>query len=90
MLLPDPFAVVHGWVREDENVKLWPITLYPDNVNFFSFHPSELKSQDLNDYKLSKAYSYYSTGWLYPLSYHPVSESSIVSFLKLHADHHKE
>ena len=80
--IPDPFAIANGWVPEDESVKLWPMTLYPDIFNFLSFYPSELKSQDLNDYKLSKAYSYYSTGWLNPLSYHPVSESSTVCVLK--------
>ena len=29
------------------------MTLYSDIFDFLSFHPSELKSQDLNDYKLS-------------------------------------
>ena len=82
LFLPDPLSLVHGWVPEDEGVRLWPMTLYPDISNFLSFHPSELKSQDLSDYKLSKAYSYYSTGWLYPLSYHPISDARNASFLK--------
>ena len=50
--------------------------LYPDIFNFLAFHPSELKSQDLSDYKTSKGYSYYATGWLKPLLYHPISEAS--------------
>ena len=81
-LLPDPTALDHGWVPEDEGVRLWPMTLYPDIFNFLSFHPSELKSQDLSDYKLSKAYSYCSTGWLNPLIYHPVSDTSSLSVMQ--------
>ena len=56
--------------------------LYPDIFNFLSFNPSELKSKDLNDYKTSKGYSYYATGWLRPLFYHPVSETSKYCLLK--------
>ena len=47
-LLPDPMSLVRGWVSEDECVRFWPMTLYPDIFNFLSFHPSELKSQDLS------------------------------------------
>ena len=32
-LLPDPMSLVHGWVPEDEGVRLWPMTLYPDIFN---------------------------------------------------------
>ena len=60
--LSDPMLLFHGWVPEDEGVGLWPMALYSDIFNFLSFHPSELKSRDLNDDKLSKAYSYHSTG----------------------------
>ena len=82
VLLPDPMSLVHGWVPKDEGVRFWRMTLYPDIFNFLSFHPSELKSQNLSDYKLSKAYRHYSTGWLNPLRYHPVSDTSSVCFLK--------
>ena len=40
------------------------------------FNPSELGSNDLNDYKNSKAFSFYKTGWLQKLSYHCISEES--------------
>ena len=39
------------------------------------FPPSELGSKDLNDYKNSKAYSYYKSEWLQPLQYHNLSGS---------------
>lgn len=80
--LPDPFTLVTGWLPEDESLKMWPTTLYPDIYNFLSFHPIDLKSKDLSDYKTSKGYSYYVTGWLSPLDFHPVSESSKLCILK--------
>ena len=80
--LPDPFQVQDGWIKEEDGVSLWPTTLYPDIFNFLSFHPSELKNEDLSDYKTSKAYSYYATGWLNPLYYHAISDESKFCFLK--------
>ena len=74
--IPDPFQLQDGWLAEEESVKFWPMTLYPDIFNFLAFHPSELASKDLSDYKTSKAYSYYLQGWLKPLSYNEISSSS--------------
>ena len=45
----------------------WPVLSYPDILKFLMFYPSELGSKDLSDYKNSKAYSYYKSGWLQPL-----------------------
>ena len=39
------------------------------------FYPSELGSKDLGDYKNSKPYSYYRSGWLHLLQYHNLSGS---------------
>ena len=39
------------------------------------FYPSELGSKDHSDYKNSKAYSYYKSGWVQPLQYHNLSGS---------------
>ena len=52
--LPDPLHLKEGWLSEEESVKYWPMTLYPDIFNFLTFHPSELASKDLNDYKTSQ------------------------------------
>lgn len=81
-LLPDPLAISDGWLAENDSVKLWPTTLYPDIFNSLSFHPSELKSKDLSDYQTSKAYSYYATGWPSPFSFHAISDKSKFCFLK--------
>ena len=56
--IPYPFQHNEGWLNEEDGVKYWPNTLYPDIFNFLAFHPSELASKDLSDYKTSKAYSF--------------------------------
>ena len=73
--IPDPFKIQHGWKDEDEGITFWPMLLYPDIFNYLMFYPTELGSKDLNDYKNSKAYSYYKTGWLKPLLYHDLTGS---------------
>ena len=73
--IPDPVKIPHGWIEEDEGMAFWPMLSYPDIFNFLMFYPSELGSKDLSDYKNSKAYSYYKSGWLQPLQYHNLSGS---------------
>ena len=75
-ILPDPLRLKEGWLSEEESVKYWPMTLYPDIFNFLAFHPSELASKDLSDYKTFKAYNYYSKGWFSPFNYHSISKQS--------------
>ena len=72
----DPFILLDGWLPEEDSIKQWPMVLYPDIFNYLMFNPSELGSNHLNDYKNSKAFSFYKTGWLQKLSYHCISEES--------------
>ena len=82
VILPDPFKLENGWLKEEEGIKFWPLTLYPDIFNFLAFHPSELASKDLSDYKTSKAYSYHSQGWVSTLDFHNISGNSKYCVLK--------
>ena len=68
--IPDHFKIPHGWMNKDEGMEFWSILLFPDIFNYLTFFPSELGSKDLNDYKISKAYSSHKSGWLQPLLYH--------------------
>ncbi len=63
--IPDPFKIDDGWINEEQGVKHWPSTLFPDIFNFLAFHPNELASKDLSDNKTSKGYSCYES----PLSF---------------------
>lgn len=78
----DPLDIDEGWMDEDEGLVFWPMILYPDIYNYLCFHPTELPSKDLSDYKNSKAYSYYKTGWLQTLKYHKISEHDKHCILK--------
>ena len=80
--LPDPSALVEGWLNETCGVKFWLVTLYPEIFYFFAFHPNELANSDLSEYKTSKRYSYYCQGWLSPLRFHKINERSECCFLK--------
>ena len=62
--IQDPFGITEGWLDEEIGVKYWPMTFYPEIFNFLAFHPIELATKDLSDYKTCKAYSYYAQGWL--------------------------
>ena len=66
-------------MKEDEGIEFWQMLSYPDIFNFSMFYPSELGSKGLSDYKNSKSYSYYKSGWLQPLQYHNLSEVNTVS-----------
>ena len=81
-VMPDPFILREGWLSEQESIKAWPTTLYPDIFHFLSFNPSELVSTDLNDYTTSKAYNYYSEGWLNPTNYHEIGKHSKMCIFK--------
>ena len=67
-------------MSEVDGILFWSMILYPDIFTYLTFYPSELKSDDLNDYK--KAYSYFSDGWLSPLSYHEVHPTSKYCLVK--------
>ena len=81
-ILPDPFALEDGWLDEDSGMKYYPPTTYPDICNYLQFFPAELASKDLNDYKTSKAYSYFKDGWLETLEYNEVDQYSKYCLLK--------
>ena len=82
VLLTDPNNLISGWLSEDDGITSWPCLTYPDIFNYLTFHPSELGSSDLNDYKNSKAYSYFNRGWLGNITYHNIDESCLYCFLK--------
>ena len=81
-LVPDPYHLKEGWLSEENGIVLWPVVTYPEIYNYFMFHPSELCSSDLNDYKNSKGYSYFKRGWIGQISYHSIHETSNFCILK--------
>ena len=82
VIIPDPFSLKTGWLDEEAAVRYWPVTLYPNIFAFLAFHPNELSSQDLSDYKTSKAYGYYARGWLSKLDFHHINGDHKFCILK--------
>ena len=82
--IPDPYKISDGWLSEDTGIKHWPMVTYGNIFNFLMFFPRQLSSEDLKDYKTSKGYSYFQSGWLGQISYHPISDTSPVCFFKSH------
>ena len=80
-IIPDPFCL-KGWLSEEDGISFWPSILYPDIFNYLAFNPAELASEDLSDYKNSKAYSYFINGWLGLIFYHNINDSSPYCLLK--------
>ena len=79
-LIPDLFKIPHVWLEEDEGMEFWSMLLYPHMFNYLMFHSTRLGNADLSDYKNSKAYSYYKSGWLQPLYFHKLSGSKYCIF----------
>ena len=73
-VVPDPFHL-ENCLSEEEDISFWPIILYPDIFNFIALNPAELGGEDLRNYRSSKAYSYFSDGWLGQISYHEIHNS---------------
>lgn len=72
-----------GWLGEDEAITSWPMLSYGNIFNFLTFFPSDLgSSEGLNDYKTSKAYSYFKKGWLGRISYNQIAETSKYCILR--------
>ena len=64
--IPDPFGISNGWKNEDEGICHWPLI---SSFNIITFLMIDKQVEDLNDYKSSKAYSYFEQGWLGELLY---------------------
>ena len=41
-LIPDPFKIPHGWLKEDKGMAFLPMLLHPDIFNYLMFHPDSL------------------------------------------------
>ena len=80
--ITDPWEIKDGWLSEESGIHSWPMVTYGNIFNFLMFFPSELGSADLNDYKTSKAYSYFKSGWLGQIKYHTISSNSAICLMK--------
>ena len=81
--LPDPFMIASGWMNEEEARVFLPMVLYPEVYHhFLKFYPTELASDGLNDYKTSKAHSYFKDRWLQELKNNNISDDCEYCLIK--------
>ena len=81
-VVPDQYHLTEGWLSEENGIAFWPFVLYPEIYNYLMFNPGELSSSDLNDYKTSKGYSFFSCDWIGAVSYYPINSTSLYCLLK--------
>lgn len=82
-VIPDPLKLSTGWHGEADGVKLWPPFYISDVFNYFLASYDTLSSSKyLNEYKIGKAYEYFSSDWLKEVYYHPVSTASKYCLLR--------
>lgn len=67
--IPDPFKLKEGWKPEREGIKHYPSVSTYYIIQFLMLN---YDMEDLNDYKKSKAYSYFERGWLGKIDFHPL------------------
>ena len=77
--IPDPFQLEEGWESEVEGIKNWP---HVSTFYIIKFLMMDSNVGDLNDYKKSKAYSYFENGWLGNIFYNALSENSPYCLMK--------
>ena len=83
-IIPDPLTLKKGWFKEDDNgfVK-WPSVYFHDIATYFKTKTSaELIKHLANEYKVGKAFRYFSSGWVKEVLYHDIDPKSHVCILK--------
>ncbi|KAJ8309890.1 hypothetical protein KUTeg_011755, partial [Tegillarca granosa] len=81
--IPDPLKLSSNCLDEKEGMSVWPPVFLSDIANFFMCCTDTSKASTyLNDYKLGKAYEYFSAKWIKDLFYHPISRDSSYCFLR--------
>ena len=84
MSLPDPLSdLTTGWLSEEHGMKLWPPTMHSDMQEYLIDRGERsLQKRLLGDYKDGKAFSYFDSGFIREIRYHPVDDNSTICFLK--------
>ena len=85
--LPDPLYDFVNWAGEKDGMKCWPPTLIQDISIYLNKHEIVVEKVSLTkrllcDYKEQKAYSYFSSKFVFEIEYHPISDKSEYCFLK--------
>ena len=81
-IVPDPLSIKQGWLGENSGIPKWPSIFYNNIANYLSILGKEFITQLEREYKLGKAYRYYTCKFLREVFYHKISDSSDYCILK--------
>ncbi|XP_070579493.1 uncharacterized protein [Ptychodera flava] len=84
---PDPIKLDQGWETEDTGMSKWPPTFLADISDYLRKHETDIESAGLRkrllrDYKEGKAFSYFSSQFLFEVNYHHVGTDKKYCILK--------
>ena len=80
--LPDPFQLNTGWCNEKDGISQWP-PVYINDISLYFMRKNDPSSVKLlNEYKVGKAYSYFTSGWLKEVFYHHINTASPYCLLR--------
>ncbi|XP_062566108.1 uncharacterized protein LOC134228463 [Saccostrea cucullata] len=69
--IQDPLKTYEGWMDEKSAIDKWPPTFLSDITQFLLNHGDvSLTNSLLKDYKVGKAYEYFTSGWLQEVFYY--------------------
>ena len=80
--LPDP-KELSDWESESAAITRWPPTMAFEIGSFLqNIDDVPLRKRLIADYKDQKAYSYFASGWMKEVEYHPITPDSKFCFLR--------
>ena len=79
--LPEPNTLT-DWISEVISLPQWLSTMAFDIGEYLrSIDNVDLRQRPMSDYKDGKGYSYFASGWVKEVEFHPISEDSKFRFL---------
>ena len=75
--LEDPFETQTGWTGEKAGLTKWPSVYFIDISRYLNGkNPQDLMERLLNEYKVGKAYRYFTAEWVKEIFYHDINSKS--------------
>ena len=75
--LEDPFETQTGWTGEKDGLTKWPFVYFLDISMYLNGkNPEDLMGRLLNEYKVGKAYRYFTAEWVKEVFYHDINSKS--------------
>ena len=81
-VFPDPISTKTGWIGEKNAITKWPTMIYKDMAAYFELSGPRFIAQLEREYKLGKAYRYFSGEFVREIYYHEIQKDHPYCFLR--------